>query len=602
VNEAAATPPAETLRALIAARQKRSISWRVIHLLGSLKLALLLLATIAIACAVATVFESRFDARIARAAIYKAPWFLVWLGVLCVNLFAVTLTRWPWQRKHAGFIITHYGIITLLAGAVIGSIFGFEGNVTLHAGSPPVSRVTTSRTIVQVENPARGAISVVAFDPAVSRPSEKNPRLFAVPGSDLKILADASSDRLVRHERIIPGRTGAPAAVLLHFQGRMASSDLDLAIPADGGRPRDFFGLARIAFLDHLPPPPPPSRPESQIVFARFAPVIQPVGDATGTRVTLSADGGRLTVTDRDGTAATFDRAGALGTPLRVGASTVTVREYWPDFVMKGGLPSSASDRPDNPAILVQVTSAPGADASIPLLEMAPSAGDPSRFDYRLSRGGEPYASGSVARGEAFSTGWADWRVEVREFLPRAEVSADFVGVTADARGGAFVSGFRVRLERSDGRSGDARWVGPGSMVPLVVGADTARIGYGLEARPLPFSIGLKKFEVPRNEGTQTPSNFIATVEFIDPRTGVQREGTARMNHPASFPGTPWANFTGFNYKFSQAEWNPLDLGETTLQVLYDPGWMLKWIGSLAICLGIALMFYFRPQSKPRDP
>jgi len=30
--------------------------------------------------------------------------------------------------------------------------------------------------------------------------------------------------------------------------------------------------------------------------------------------------------------------------------------------------------------------------------------------------------------------------------------------------------------------------------------------------------------------------------------------------------------------------------------VLYDPGWLPKWIGSLAICLGIATMFYIRPR------
>jgi hypothetical protein len=37
----------------------------------------------------------------------------------------------------------------------------------------------------------------------------------------------------------------------------------------------------------------------------------------------------------------------------------------------------------------------------------------------------------------------------------------------------------------------------------------------------------------------------------------------------------------------------------TTLQVLYDPGWLLKWVGSLAICIGITIMFYFKP--KPKD-
>src|SRR5882757_2540310 len=149
----AAAPPTNSRRMLIAERQRRSLAWRVIHLLGSLKFALLLLATIAIAIAVATFCESSFNTKIAQAYIYKAPWFTVWLGVLCVNLFAVTLTRWPWQRKHLGFVITHYGIITLLTGAVIGSYFGFEGNVTLHRGKPPVDHITTSGSVLQIEDP-----------------------------------------------------------------------------------------------------------------------------------------------------------------------------------------------------------------------------------------------------------------------------------------------------------------------------------------------------------------------------------------------------------------------------------------------------------------
>ncbi len=37
---------------------------------------------------------------------------------------------------------------------------------------------------------------------------------------------------------------------------------------------------------------------------------------------------------------------------------------------------------------------------------------------------------------------------------------------------------------------------------------------------------------------------------------------------------------------------------QTTLQVLYDPGWLLKWLGSLGICVGIAIMFYWKPNSQ----
>jgi hypothetical protein len=112
----------------------------------------------------------------------------------------------------------------------------------------------------------------------------------------------------------------------------------------------------------------------------------------------------------------------------------------------------------------------------------------------------------------------------------------------------------------------------------------------------VPFTIGLKNFEVPRVEGTDNPSNFIASVEFRDKQSGQSKQAVAQMNEPASWPGTAFSVTTGLNYKFSQASWTPEDLGQTTLQVLYDPGWMFKWVGSLAICIGIFIMFYLRPK------
>ncbi len=75
----------------------------------------------------------------------------------------------------------------------------------------------------------------------------------------------------------------------------------------------------------------------------------------------------------------------------------------------------------------------------------------------------------------------------------------------------------------------------------------------------------------------------------------------AYMNSPAMFPGDFWRSLLGWNYKFSQANWNPDNLNETTLQVLYDPGWPFKWIGSLGICCGIALMFYFMPKRSASE-
>ena len=594
---------------MIAERRKRSAAWRVIHYLGSLQLALILLATIAIACAVATFAESNFNTKIAQTYIYKAPWFQIWLAVLCVNLFAVTLTRWPWQRRHVGFVITHYGIITLLIGAMVGMQTGFEGNVTLRKDDPPTRRVTTNRSIIQLESSADSALYLMQFDAEATPPSTRRPRIFPVPGTNLKIVADEFSPNLVREQRFAASQApdAAPSA-LLKLSSEMAERTLDVPLALHSGKSvdQDFFGLARIIFRPALAEVSRTPVQESQMIFANYEPIVQAQGTPSGVTIRLSEDGSKVTITSGEGDGATYLRSEIMNQLVAEAGSLVVVENYWPDFAMKDGKPATKSDSPNNPAALIRISKLAGTENAKPSLELAPTD---EGIVYQLRRGAHIIATGSAKPGDSFALGWADWRAELVQFFSKAELVSEIKPGPPLPKGEQGIPGFRAHLEGGDGKRGSDRWVESGEITALTDGNQIVRIGYGLETKPLPFSLRLVNFEVPRDEGTDTPSNFLATIEFRNSATGATKIGVAEMNHPASFPGTPLANLTGFNYKFSQAEWNPRDLEETTLQVLYDPGWLLKWIGSLGICLGIAIMFYWTPgrnsnaaQRLPQDP
>jgi hypothetical protein len=488
---------------MIAERQKRSLVWRLIHLLSSLKLALILIATIAIACAVATITESHFDSAVAKAWIYKAPWFIAWLALLCINLFAVTLSRWPWQKPHTGFIMTHYGIILLLIGAVVGSKLGFEGNVTLRTDGQPQRRIVTDRSCIQVESPADNFLYLLPFDTRFLHPSEKHPILLSVPGTSLKIGIDAVSEHLVVQPHLEPASgKSAGFAVLLNFSTVMMGQSLSVGLGTgkDSPQTNNFFDRATIS---------------------------------------LASD--------------------VRSMPIH-------------DFEMEN---------------------------KKPWLDLAPGV-ESGRILYRIGRGASQLSSGTLAVGESIPTGWADWRLTLKECgTDRAMVESPAPTKSVPGKGIAEgAPGFRAFLQDADGTRNVAHWVTSGEVVPLPLGNDLVRVGYGLELRPIPFSIALTDFQVPRDEGTETPSDFRASVLFKDSKTGHEKNGFIHMNHPASFPGGFLANLTGLNYKFSQAEWNPQDLRETTLQVLYDPGWLYKWTGSLAIVLGIVTMFYIRPRKQ----
>src|SRR5437868_11822165 len=112
-------------------------SGAIFRFFASLKLAVVLLAVLIIAAIAGTIYESSFDAKVARAYVYGAPWFNLWLVLLAANLTASALSRWPWRKHHTAFLITHLGIITLLTGSLIGRISGIEGSITLFKGEAP---------------------------------------------------------------------------------------------------------------------------------------------------------------------------------------------------------------------------------------------------------------------------------------------------------------------------------------------------------------------------------------------------------------------------------------------------------------------------------
>ncbi len=105
---------------------------------------------------------------------------------------------------------------------------------------------------------------------------------------------------------------------------------------------------------------------------------------------------------------------------------------------------------------------------------------------------------------------------------------------------------------------------------------------------------------VERDEGTDRPADFRSTVTFSEPGEDPVT-ALIRMNHPGSYPPGLWGQLSGQTYKFSQAHWNPENLRQTTLQVLHDPGWLLKWIGSVMVCAGITVMFYLVPRKRTQE-
>jgi len=639
-------------RAEIKRRREISTFWATIHLLGSLNVAVFLLITIAGAIAFATVMESKFDSAVARYYIYDNPLFMLWLLVLALNLLCAALTRWPWQRKHLGFVVTHAGIILMLAGAVIGKTMGFEAFVTLDKTKPPENRLLMHEDILTIDAPD-GVRWQMPFNVEMHPPTEKKPVTLPLENSPLKLVIDRATENLVPDDTLVESAdVTAPAGVALHLINAGMGQDVAVHLqPTDDAATFNFFGLAKILLVDSLdemhlvastikPEATTPSSPrnetpfrETQLIFAHSpqTPVVDTDSDmpsgysAKLIPVSGQANAFTVTVTSMNGTAKTWPLAALEGKWLSLEGDgdplLFRVAKYWPEFAMKDGAPVSLSDQPRNPAILLQLTgpskmlpppaTKPAAQAPpLPqgLVMRIAQAKAPGKIVYELERAGKIEARAVAAQGETFSPGWSKWEARVDAVLAHAELHKDvkeFTGIVTPQMAASLRPGIWAHLVAPNGNSGPVEWIPAGTSRELFSGKDFAseivRVGFGERVIPLSFLITLENFEVPRDEGTDTPSNYISSLRFDEPSTGRVVHDKAFMNSPAMFPGDFWRSLLGWNYKFSQANWNPQNLNETTLQVLYDPGWPFKWIGSLGICSGIALMFYFMPKRSPSE-
>ena len=619
-------------------------SWQrnpIFRFFASLKLAVVLLAVLIIGAIAGTIYESSFDAKVARAYVYGAPWFNLWLVLLTANLTVSAFSRWPWKKHHVAFLITHLGIITLLAGSLIGRIWGIEGTITLFKGDAPSNRLLVDQHQLRVRD-TDGIIKGYPAEFIHHPPTPQKPR-------DLGLLASGAHLSLVGYATAVDAKLNPKAVTAggvpaLHFTitTAMMGQHLDSWLLADDPQHSSFsMGLANIEFKRGVAPSTDatpsagggdsPNRPspneetdieESIFAFAK-APEEQIAkaarGGSTGAKIKLQQPQNGNTssvVVSMAGKNWTFDVANNLKKeiPLEGSPFTMRIENYWPDFRITDGKPGTISEQPNNPAVVVTlrgkavpVAAAPDPHGGAPAMPPAGAnssanhltlfTSDDGAITYDLLSRKLGHSTGKLNLNEPLKTGWADWQLRVDQFLPRAEQWMDFNPVLTEAANAADLpDGVRVRIQ--EGARTFEQWVPAGWQISIPTSPTEVQVAYGWRQIPLPIGLELLNFEVKRNEGNDSPAGFKSTVR-VSNAEGDSATGQCWMNNPFSFPIAWWRSWTGLTYKMSQASWNPENLAQSTIQILRDPGWLLKWIGSLLIVTGIFLMFYVRGFRKP---
>jgi hypothetical protein len=629
----------------------------IFEFFASLKLAVVLLAVIIVAAIAGTLYESSFDAKVSRAYVYGAPWFNLWLVLLGANLACSALSRWPWRKHHLAFLITHLGIITLLIGSLIGRILGIEGTITLFKGEPPTNRLLVDERQLRVHD-VDGIVKGYPAEFLHHPPTPQHPR-------DLGLLTSGAHLKIIDYAPTIEAKLnpkplndgGAPA---LHFAiaTAMMNQHLDGWLLADDLQNGNFsMGLANIELqrgtAADVGRADSPNRPPSSAITSTSKSMSEEVdleesifafskapeeqighvrkGGSIGAKVRLeqpqNGNKGRVLVSLGE-KEASFDVAENLGRDAAIAGTPFTLKidNYWADFRIENGKPGSLSDQPNNPAVIVTIRGK-GVPASEPETNPhgsakdltttggppsmpAPGEGTPNHLtlfiaddgtiSYELASRKNGRSSGKIELDTPLPTGWADWQLTIDKTMPHAASSMDFNPINSETAPASTDSPDGVHVQIQQNGETFERWAPAGWQIAIPTSPSPTMVAYGWKTVSLPIGLELLNFEVKRNEGSDSPAGFKSSLRVVS-ADGETATGSCWMNHPFSYPGSWWRTWTGLTYKISQASWNPENLGQSTVQILRDPGWLLKWIGSLLVVIGVFMMFYLQPYRKQTE-
>jgi hypothetical protein len=224
---------------------EKKFGGRIVAFFASLRLAVVVMLTLGSTCAFATFYEMEHGTPAVQRDIYQTPWFAFLLGLLGINVFSVMVSRWPWNKHQAGFLIAHVGILAILVGSVISLYRGLDSNMALAEGETS-DRVRLLEKALHVSIPNLGAHGVFPVVFEKRSPTPERPQRYEIPGSDVVLVADGYEPHVTVSESFAAARTGPPA---LHFvlEAPMATQDAWL-VADDARRSHLDFGMVSFGF------------------------------------------------------------------------------------------------------------------------------------------------------------------------------------------------------------------------------------------------------------------------------------------------------------------------------------------------------------------
>lgn len=569
---------------------------KIFKFLASIKLAVVLFAMFVVILGTATYYESAYDTATAQHLVYKSPFFALFLAVFFVNIFCSTAIRYPWKRKQFGFVLTHLAILILLASSAITMVWGVDGSLMVEEGQSG-SRVFLNEPVF-FGGLAGQPMKEVNAEFRWRAPSPERP-------STVKLFDGIAVEvvRYLHHARpditYVADPNGPPAVQLRIFNKRVDQRQWLTA-----GKGDLQLGPAHIAML----------RANNPEHLQRLLQTSSDEMAAGEIQLLVDSEPSQVKVSELP-----------EGKPMKIGGLELTLKRYLPHAVVENGKLVSRSKHPVNPCVELSLRDAAGnsqdwmlfgrmpelntrtssrgkLEAKVLYSLEAEAAGAPNSHGLTLIVG--PSASGSaelwarvdggtphkVELDKPVATGWMDLQYEALALVPQArEVKSylPFEGKKPEAQNDA-PPAVLARIKGSD-KPDQEIWLERGDVRQFqTADGRTFTLGYSYRSINLDFSVHLKDFKIDYDPGTTNPAAFKSDVE-VDGKSAL-----IQMNEPLVKSG----------YKIYQSSYSeiPGQPAVSIFTVAHDPALGLKYLGSILMTMGIAIMFWMRPYGAARAP
>lgn len=560
---------------------------------ASVELAVILILLLAGTLAIATFIESSYTTKVAQQIVYRSTWFALLLLILGINVAAAAIIRYPWKKHHIGFLITHVGILVLLAGSLQTQFRGFDGSLSLEEGSKGNTVLLDEMELkLLARDQGYHQIKKIPFT-IWSREGEEGTKFDIDKGFTAVIdryIPWANSETM-----LLPDPHGSPG-LIFRLKGDMFDVHEKLSLE---DRPKDEinFGPATVS-LEILP-----DKSDVQKFFASTPPrkdnvvLVVTFNDGKEEKVSINKEG--------------FPQVKNLSNGI-----VIRILRYIPHAIVEDKKLVNRSDAPVNPALefflqgegfkeelhtvfakfpdfptlhghkkserILKAILIDNSTNEISGNRLAFGVGPNDVLYFKILSKGAVVKSGTVVLNTPVETTWMNVKFSVDRYEPKGIFSNRYF--TAKLTPGAEPSQSAVRLHFTRDGIEKNIWVGGGTQVMDNVDGAQIELTYSSKTSNLPFDVELHDFEIKFDPGTKTPASFSSIVSIPGDSKVVNQK--IWMNHPLVYKG-----YTFFQSSYAMVEGEPK---VSVLQVTRDPGRILKYLGSILICLGIILLFWFR--------